>query len=881
MENLPHGTVTFLLSNIVDSAPEWESEPRAMADAVARYLTIMRQAIEARAGRVFKTVGDALYAAFASPLDALLAAFDCQAALHADDQFRTDQPRVRMAVHTGTPSERDGDYFGPPMNHVARILELAQGGQVLVSRTTSTLANDVLPETIKVRHLGTRRLRGIERQERIFELVAPGLVTADLDASEAAIGARGLPTPRTDLIGRSNDLHGIKSMLRRPEVRLVTLTGPGGSGKTRLATQLGMELAHELSEGVTFVNLVPVTEPDYVPSAILSSLGLREGGSRSAIDLLKDGLRESHALLILDNFEHVLPAAPCIAELLSASPRLKVLVTSRATLQLSGEFDYPVPPLELPSARQEEHLEVLRASPSVALFVHTARAVKPDFELTNANGKTIAEICRRLDGLPLALELAAARINVLSPQQILSRLDHRLTLLTRGPRDLPTRQQTLRDTIAWSYDLLDPVEKVAFLRLAVFTGGCTLESAEAIVPANDEERSQVIDLSVSLLDKSLIRSVTRDGAEPRFTMLETIREFALELLDPENHAALQRRHGQYFRDMVVTSEIGLRGAEQLEWFARLDADYGNIRSALEWSLGPSGDPEIGLSLGGAISWYWFQRGQTNEGAYWLERLLTTPAAAEPSMARGQVLYGLGILAYLRGDYAAAARWQTECANVGRVLANSFLMGKALIWLAIFTQFGGDPEKAVAIMDEGQARLLEAEDSWGMAGAKFIAGVIYDAQGRQEEGRESLLDAVACYREHGDSWGVAAPTVRLGHLAFRAGSIDEAAGRFSEGLAILREVGDPMFTSRALDGLAMIAQIRGELQHAARLFGASDQLRETHGITIFYLEQPHHDQAIAALREALGQQEFQRLHAEGATAALDDIIDMALTASIRV
>jgi predicted ATPase/class 3 adenylate cyclase len=875
MNELPHGTVTFLLSNIVGSVEEWESQPGEMADMVERYQSTVREIIAAHSGRVFKTVRDEVFAAFGAPLDALLAAVDCQAALAGIPWFSDNEHGVRVAIHTGVPSERDGDYFGPPMNLVARLLELAQSGQVLVSRTTAALANDALPSKLGLRQLGSRRLRGLERQERIFELMAPGLISVDLDESASAIGARGLPTPRTELIGRDAELASIKTLLRRPEVRLVTLTGPGGTGKTRLATQIGLELAHELPEGVAFVNLVPVTEPEYVPSAVLSSLGFREGGSRAAIDLVKDALRESSSLLILDNFEHLLGAAGYVAELLSVAPGLKVLVTSRATLQLLGEIDFPVPPLDLPSARIAASVDELRINPAVELFVRTAQAVKPDFHLTIANGDAIADICRRLDGLPLAIELAAARINVLSPQLILARLDHRLTLLTRGPRDLPERQQTLRDTIAWSYDLLDPDERVALQRIAVFTGGCTLEAAEAVVPATEEERSRVIDLCVSLLDKSLVRSVAREGAESRFTMLETIREFALDELDPVDREEVQRRHAQYFRDMVVIAEMGLRGAEQLEWFAWLDADFGNIRSALDWTLSPAGDSQIGLELGAAIAWYWFQRGQTQEGLHWLERLLATPAASQPSPARGYVLYGLGILAYIRGDYAGAARWQTQCAAEGRAIGSPLLVGKGLIWLAIFTQFGGDPAKAEAIMNEGQAQLAEAEDSWGMAGAKFIAGVMYDAQGQQDKGREALLDAVARYRSHGDSWGVASPTVRLGHLALRAGDLSEATQRFSEGLAILREVGDPMFTSRALDGLAMIAQRRDELVRATRLFGASNQLRETHGITIFYLEQPQHDQAMAALREGLGETEFQQLLLAGATAPLDDMIDEAL------
>jgi predicted ATPase/class 3 adenylate cyclase len=879
MNQLPHGTVTFLVSDIVGSVEEWEARPDEMANLIARYQSKVREAVEARSGRVFKTVGDQLFAAFAAPLEALLAAAESQSAVAGISGFG-ERHGVRMAAHTGAPAERDGDYFGPPMNLVARLLELTQAGQVLVSRTTAALVSDALPRDFALRPLGSRRLRGMDRQERILELMGPGLVSADLNETAAAIGARGLPAPRTELLGRETELAEIKALLRRTEVRLVTLTGPGGTGKTRLATQVGLDLAQEMRDGVAFVNLVPVTQPEYVPSAIFSSLGFREGGSRSAKDLLKDTLRDSRSLLILDNFEHVLDAAPRVADLLSAAPGLKVLATSRAILQLSGEYDFPVPPLDLPSEGAAPIIDELRDNPAVQLFVRTAQAAKPDFQLNEANGAAIAEICRRLDGLPLAIELAAARINVLSPVLIVARMDHRLSLLTRGPRDLPQRQQTLRDTIAWSYELLDPAEKTAFQRLAIFTGGCTLEAAEAVVPANDDERIQVIDLCFSLLDKSLIRSVAREGAESRFTMLETIREYALELLDTSERDELQRRHARFFRDMVVAAEIGLRGAEQLDWFARLDIDYGNIRTALEWCLSPSGDVEVGLQLGAAINWYWFQRGQTQEGLNWIHRLLATPSASASSAERGELLYGLALMTYLDGDFATSAACQAQVVEVGRAIADPLLEGKALIWLALFQQLGGDPQKAAALMQQGQERLMEGDDSWGMAGAKFIAGIMHDAQGQYDKGREALEDAVARYRAHGDSWGVAAPTVRLGLLAFRAGRVGEASAYLTEGLTILREVGDPMFTSRALDGLAMVAQLEGDHARATRLFGASNQLRETHVITSFYLEQPHHEQAMAELMETLGQTEFERLYIEGGRASLDDIIDEALASTAR-
>ncbi len=506
MADLPTGTVTFLFTDIEGSTTRWEHQRAAMQAALARHDDILRAAIEAHEGHVFKTVGDAFYAVFTSAPDALEAALAAQSPLQAEAWSEdVDTLRVRMALHTGTVQQRDGDYFGPPLNRVARLLSAGHGGQVLLSHVTRELVRDYLPPGAELRDLGEHRLKDLIRPEHVFQLVAPDLPADFQPLRTLDNRPNNLPLQLTPFIGRERELEVVRERLAQPDMRLLTLSGPGGTGKTRLGLQVAADLLDTFPDGVWFVNLAPISDPALVMPTIAATLGIAEVAGQSLLDTLKWYLRDKQMLLVLDNFEQVLPAAPVVNDLLAAAPGLKVLVTSRALLGIYGEHDVAVPPLALPDLRRLPPLERLSQYEAVRLFIERAQAAKSDFAITGENAPAVAEICVRLDGLPLAIELAAARIRLLPPQALLQRLSSRLKLLTGGRRDLPARHQTLRGAIEWSYSLLDPVEQTLFARLAVFVGGRTLEAVEAVCNADGDLEVDVLDGLASLVDKSLVR----------------------------------------------------------------------------------------------------------------------------------------------------------------------------------------------------------------------------------------------------------------------------------------------------------------------------------------------------------------------------------------
>ena len=530
MASPPTGTLTFLFTDIEGSTKLWEDNVPAMQAALARHDELLRLAIEERGGYVFKTVGDAFCCAFPTALDALEAALEIQRRLLSSEWEERGVLRVRMALHTGAAEERDGDYFGPPVNRVARLLSAAHGSQVLLSLPAQELVRDRLPAGSSLRDLGEHRLKDLFRPERVYQLTAPGLPSEFPPLRTLDAYRNNLPLQPTPLVGREKEVAEVCERLSRPEVRLLTLTGAGGTGKTRLGLQAAAELTEEFEDGVFFVSLAAISDPELVIPAVAGTLGVKEAGGQPLLENLEYYLGEKRILLMADNFEQVLEAAPMVSEMLSGAPNLKVLATSRIPLRLYGEHEYPVPPLALPDPERLPSVERLTQYEAVRLFVERAQAAKADFSVTNESAPAVAEICHRLDGLPLAIELAAARIKVLSPQKMLGRLGNRLKLLTGGARDRPERQRTLRSTIEWSYGLLEEGEKVLFARLSVFAGGRTLEAIEAICDAEGDLPVDVLDGLASLVDESLLKQEEGVGGEPRFVMLETIHEFAREKL---------------------------------------------------------------------------------------------------------------------------------------------------------------------------------------------------------------------------------------------------------------------------------------------------------------------------------------------------------------
>src|ERR671910_1697714 len=648
MASPPTGTLTFLFTDIEGSTKMWERSPQAMQAAWARHDELLKRAIEEHGGYVFKTVGDAFCCAFLTAPDALEAALEIQRRLLSLEWGQTGPLRVRMALHTGAAQERDGDYFGPPLNRVARLLSAAYGGQVLLSLPAQELVRDQLPTGTSLRDLGEHRLKDLFRPERVFQLLAPEVPSEFSPLRTLDAYRNNLPLQPTPLVGREKEVAEGCDLLGAEATRLLTLTGPGGIGKTRLALQAAADLLEEFPDGAFFAPLATLTDSELLLPAVAEALGVMETAEQPLGENLKDYLSERRLLLVLDNFEQVLGAAPAVTELVAGAPGLKVLATSRAPLGLYGEHEYAVPPLSVPDVKHLPDLKSLSQYEAVRLFIERAKAAKVDFEVTDESAPAVAEICVRLDGLPLAIELAAARIKMLPPKAMLQRLTSRLKLLTGGARDLPERQRTLRATIEWSFALLDEGEQVLFARLAVFSGGRTLEAIEAICDAEGDLPVEAFEGVSSLLDKSLLRQEEGPNGEPRFVMLETVHEFAREKLHGSGETEeIKRTHAEYFLTLVEEAYPELKGPDQLEWLERLEAEHDNMRAALTWALERK-EVAVALRMGGALSWFWEVRGYHSEGRRWLEEVLAMDGRGSPEV-RAMALAGIGALAEEQGD----------------------------------------------------------------------------------------------------------------------------------------------------------------------------------------------------------------------------------------
>jgi predicted ATPase/DNA-binding SARP family transcriptional activator len=691
---------------------------------------------------------------------------------------------------------------------------------------------------------------GIEPGTELQELERAILRQDPELALPSARAKSNVPAPLTPLVGRRLELAALTSLVRSREARLLTLTGPGGTGKTRLALESAWELMSDFRDGVFFVDLAPIADEDLVAAQILGALGVDEQPGRPVVETLKRALRDRQLMLLLDNFEGVVDAGPLVTELLAAAPEVKALVTSRVVLHLSGEHEYPVPPLALPDLEHDGD-QALAGNEAVELFTARARASSPGFRVTSANARIVAAICVALDGLPLAIELAAARTRLLAPDEMLVRLESRLDLLTTGPRDAPERQRTLRATLDWSRELLDQEEQRLLERLAVFSGGCTLEAAERVCDAS------FVALA-SLADNSLLRGETTE--EPRFRMLETIREYALELLRAHGEEEeLRRRHAEHFRELAARSAVELRaGKSSGEVYGRLDSDFDNIRAALGWA--DSGAPELMLELAGLLKLFWRVRGHLVEGRRWLDSALVHGDSATPGRARA--LEAAGALAQRRGDYASAKVLWQEGLDIWRGLGDAEGVARALGDLASVYDLEGAADRAIPLYEESADLLRGLGLNYELGTVVSNLGVCLMSQGRLDEAGKLYEEAVELCRASGRAEQLTISLFNLGRVSMLQGRHEAAAGWFERALAEARELGYREMIAYCLKGIGEVLAARGEGEEAARLLGASDQLFLELGAHVEASEQAIYEVTVAGLKDALGDDAYSVAHAEG-------------------
>jgi predicted ATPase/class 3 adenylate cyclase len=908
----PTGTVTFLFSDIEGSTQRWDRDRAAMQDAVRRHDALMRTAIAAHDGYVFKTIGDEFCAAFARPEDAVAAILDAQRALGAEDFSGIDGLRVRAAVHTGTADEREGDYFGPAVNRVARLLAIGYGGQVLVSGVTTDLVQGVLPARVSLRDLGEHRLKDLARPEQVYQLLAPHLTANFPPLRSLDVLPNNLPLQLKSFVGRETEIAEIAALIERH--RLVTLVGSGGVGKTRLSLQVAANLLDGSGDGVWFVELAPLASGEYIPSTVAQALGLTLAPEGDPVENLVRELKGKHALIVFDNCEHLVePAAQAISAILHGCPKVKVLASSRQGLGVEGEEMYRLPSLEVPPESDAERVSAADAmrSAAVALFVDRAVTADKKFALSDENAPVVAEICRRLDGIPLAIELAAARVKMLSPKQLRERLDERFRVLTGGSRDVLPRQQTLRALIDWSHDLLDDRERVLFRRLGIFVSRFALEGAVAVGSGEDLDELDLFDVLASLVDKSLVLAQAQ-GDAVRYRLLESTRAYAAEkLADAGERDLIAGRHLRYLRDRFAQLwERSDRTARTADLLVALQTELEDVRSALDGALARSevivgsellaktGWPAVGLDTEGVARCEAYLAALPTDQSQLRARLSAmlsgllegssqnvrafelATQAVEHARASGDA----ALLARVLSVYAGAATHLARFDDAERALTQAEaipgtspnLRFSLLATRAFFSWVRGDLETAAGMYEQlrKEQRLLG-----NIGGEQMMALCLAET----EHARGHTQRAIAIVGETLPAVRAAAAKSWLGillqNLTGYLAAMDDlpgalAAAREAIGIRAAREP-DHIHVTIAMEHLALVFALRGELARAATLEGYAATSLERHGFPRSFTETTTHDRLTALLREGLAPDELARLSAQGAALTPEAAIALAL------
>ncbi|HEU0000743.1 MAG TPA: adenylate/guanylate cyclase domain-containing protein [Ktedonobacteraceae bacterium] len=817
MSVLPTGTLTLLFTDIAGSTHLLRQLGERYAGVLAECRQVLRTVFGQWNGNVVDTQGDAFFVVFARATDAISAAVAAQRAL-ASHTFPEDVAvQVRMGLHTGEPQRTADGYVGMDVHRAARIMSAGHGGQVLLTQATRELVEQTLPDGVALRDIGEHRLKDLQRPTHLYQLVIAGLPGDFPPLKTLGTHPNNLPTQHTPFIGREKEVAAVGQLLYREDVHLVTLTGPGGTGKTRLALQVASELSDLFAGGIYFVDLAPVNNPALVIAAIAQSLGIREVSGQPLVERLEDELQSKQMLLLLDNFEQVVSAATQVADLLTTCPQLKVIVTSRIVLHVQAEQEFFVPSLSLPDPNHLPDLVALSQYESVALFIRRAQSVRPDFQVTNANAPAVAEICVRLDGLPLAIELAAARMKLLSPEALLTRLGQPLHVLTSGPHDVVARQQTLRNTIEWSYQLLDAQEQQIFRRLSVFVGGCTLDAIEALCASPGDAVESVLDLAASLADKSLLQRMGQQaGQEPRFSMLETIHEYARERLAASGEMeAARKAHTAYFLRLAEEAEQGMVGPQQAVLLERLEQEHDNLHEALEWTLEKVADEkaaerrEIGLRLSAALKKFWMMHGHYREARTFLERALALSEGTSTSL-RARVLRAIASVADFQGDIDRIEVVARQSLVLSRELEDTCGIADSLGLLAAAAWLRGKIVEAVSLHEE-QVRLLRQVGEPGeIASALFDWAEQVSSLGEYDRGQALFEEALQLFRQAGNELRVGGTLVHSASwLWFTLGNLATIRQRFHEGQALITRVGDRGWSTECLWVAALLALSEGE------------------------------------------------------------------------
>jgi predicted ATPase/class 3 adenylate cyclase len=870
MDHLPTGIVTFVFTDIEGSTRLLQQTGETYRRILEEHGAIVRSAIGRHDGIVVSTEGDSFFAVFPSPAQAVGAVADFQRELAGHAWPDAAIVRVRVGIHTGLGTIGGDNYIGLDVHRAARITSAGHGGQVLISQATAVLTEHHLPESTQLRSLGEHRLKDLASPEPLFQLLIGGLASEYPPIRSLGASPNNLPVQLTSFVGRE-EVEAISALLERS--RLVTLTGPGGTGKTRLSLQVAAEMIGGFSDGVWFVPLAAITEPPLVTTAVGAVLGLQPS-SEDPDQRLSEYLRGKDMLLVLDNFEQVLEGAPRVATWLQGAPNLKVLITSRAPLHVYGEQEFPVPALRTPSTNDLLHSDLLGRFESVALFVERARSVRPDFSLDERTGPLVAEVVSRLDGLPLAIELAAARVRSLGLEAIKERLSSRLGLLTGGARDVPERQRTLRNAIEWSYDLLDRTQRLLFERLGVFVGGFDLAQAEKVCSSALE--LEVFDGLTTLTDQSLLRPVAEPASDSRFFMLETIREYALERLSAgSEEKEIRARHAASYLALAEMAEPEFTRSRQRLWLDRAERDHDNLRAAFMWAV-ENADGATAQRLAGALWRFWQMRGYLREGRERAELALSV--GGDDARSRMKALEGAGGLAYWQADMQAALDHYTEALGLAREIGDPLLIVNALYNISAPLGTRQGKEAAFSALDEGLKLATEAGDRkligliyWGRGSAYYLA----ENRFKTEDAGKALVEyelAAEYLAGTGASYEIGWTERMLATVLLTLGKTDEAVGHLRTSLRMFVEAGDLSALPLHVADFADLALARGDYERALVLAGATKSLQavsETRLLDIIENEMSDLGPAI----EVVGRERAEKLLAEGQNLSVEQILEL--------